>query len=74
MRGAREDPFAMPIVGKLSPTVWGASTVGARDPANGLEAATDAIAAIEQGDMPIAKARLRAILSLVEGPRSGSAG
>ena len=27
----------MPIVGKLSTTVWGASTVGARDPANGLE-------------------------------------
>ena len=27
----------MPIMGKLSTTVWGASTVGARDPANGLE-------------------------------------
>src|SRR6185295_205947 len=27
----------MPIVGKLSTTVWGASTVGSRDPANGLE-------------------------------------
>jgi hypothetical protein len=27
----------MPIVGTLSKTVWGASTVGARDPANGLE-------------------------------------
>src|SRR5437763_14893774 len=27
----------MPIVGKLSTTVWGASAVGARDPANGLE-------------------------------------
>ena len=27
----------MPIVGKLSTTVWGASTVGPRDPANGLE-------------------------------------
>ena len=27
----------MPIVGRLSTTVWGASTVGARDPANGLE-------------------------------------
>jgi hypothetical protein len=27
----------MPIVGKLSTTVWGASMVGARDPANGLE-------------------------------------
>jgi hypothetical protein len=27
----------MPIVGKLSTTVWGASTVGARDPGNGLE-------------------------------------
>jgi len=27
----------MPIVGKLSTTVWGASVVGARDPANGLE-------------------------------------
>lgn len=27
----------MPIVGKLSTTVWGAPTVGARDPANGLE-------------------------------------
>jgi hypothetical protein len=27
----------MPIVGKLSTTVWGAATVGARDPANGLE-------------------------------------
>jgi len=27
----------MPIVGKLSSTVWGAATVGARDPANGLE-------------------------------------
>ncbi len=27
----------MPVVGKLSTTVWGASTVGARDPANGLE-------------------------------------
>ena len=27
----------MPIVGSLSTTVWGASTVGARDPANGLE-------------------------------------
>lgn len=39
-----------------------------------LEAATDAIAAIEQGDITIAKARLRAILSLVEGARSGSAG
>ena len=39
-----------------------------------LEAATDAVAAIAQGDITIAKARLRAILSLVEGPRSGSAG
>ena len=27
----------MPIVGKLSKTVWGAGTVGPRDPANGLE-------------------------------------
>ena len=27
----------MPIVGKLSTTVWGASAVGPRDPANGLE-------------------------------------
>src|SRR5947199_4832104 len=27
----------MPIVGKLSTTVWGAAAVGARDPANGLE-------------------------------------
>jgi hypothetical protein len=27
----------MPIVGGLSTTVWGASTVGPRDPANGLE-------------------------------------
>jgi MYXO-CTERM domain-containing protein len=27
----------MPIVGNLSTTVWGASTVGPRDPANGLE-------------------------------------
>ena len=27
----------MPIVGRLSTTVWGASTVGPRDPANGLE-------------------------------------
>lgn len=27
----------MPIVGQLSTTVWGASTVGPRDPANGLE-------------------------------------
>jgi len=27
----------MPIVDKLSTTVWGASTVGPRDPANGLE-------------------------------------
>ncbi len=27
----------MPIIGKLSTTVWGAATVGARDPANGLE-------------------------------------
>jgi len=27
----------MPIMGKLSTTVWGAATVGARDPANGLE-------------------------------------
>ncbi len=27
----------MPIVGKLSTTVWGASLVGPRDPANGLE-------------------------------------
>ncbi|HVZ88609.1 MAG TPA: hypothetical protein VHG72_16680 [Polyangia bacterium] len=27
----------MPIIGKLSTTVWGASAVGARDPANGLE-------------------------------------
>ena len=27
----------MPIVGKLSTAVWGASTVGPRDPANGLE-------------------------------------
>ena len=27
----------MPIVGKLSTTVWGASMVGARDPGNGLE-------------------------------------
>lgn len=27
----------MPIVGKLSTTVWGATTVGPRDPANGLE-------------------------------------
>ncbi|MDP9036226.1 MAG: hypothetical protein M3O50_15605, partial [Myxococcota bacterium] len=27
----------MPIVGKLSTTVWGASMVGPRDPANGLE-------------------------------------
>jgi MYXO-CTERM domain-containing protein len=27
----------MPIVGTLSTTVWGASTVGSRDPANGLE-------------------------------------
>jgi hypothetical protein len=27
----------MPIVGKLSTTVWGAPTVGPRDPANGLE-------------------------------------
>jgi hypothetical protein len=27
----------MPIVGRLSTTVWGAPTVGARDPANGLE-------------------------------------
>lgn len=27
----------MPIVGKLSTTVWGAATVGARDPGNGLE-------------------------------------
>jgi len=27
----------MPIVGKLSKTVWGATTVGPRDPANGLE-------------------------------------
>lgn len=27
----------MPIVGKLSTSVWGASMVGARDPANGLE-------------------------------------
>jgi hypothetical protein len=27
----------MPIVGKLSTTVWGGSTVGPRDPANGLE-------------------------------------
>jgi len=27
----------MPIVGKLSTTVWGASTVGPRDPGNGLE-------------------------------------
>ncbi len=27
----------MPIVGKLSTTVWGAPVVGARDPANGLE-------------------------------------
>ena len=26
----------MPIVVRLSTTVWGASTVGARDPANGL--------------------------------------
>ncbi len=27
----------MPIVGKLSTTVWGASSVGPRDPANGIE-------------------------------------
>src|SRR5882762_831175 len=27
----------IPIVGKLSTTVWGASTVGARDPESGLE-------------------------------------
>ena len=27
----------MPIVGKLSTTVWGANLVGSRDPANGLE-------------------------------------
>src|SRR3954463_8080158 len=27
----------MPIVGKLSTTVWGAASVGARDPGNGLE-------------------------------------
>ena len=27
----------MPIVGRLSTTVWGASTVGPRDPGNGLE-------------------------------------
>jgi hypothetical protein len=27
----------MPIIGKLSTTVWGASAVGPRDPANGLE-------------------------------------
>jgi hypothetical protein len=27
----------MPIVARLSTTVWGASAVGARDPANGLE-------------------------------------
>jgi hypothetical protein len=33
-----------------------------------LDAATDAITAIEQGDIEIAKARLRAILSLMEGP------
>ena len=33
-----------------------------------LDAATDALTAIEQGDIEIAKARLRAILSLMEGP------
>lgn len=27
----------IPIIGQLSTTVWGASTVGARDPSNGLE-------------------------------------
>ena len=33
-----------------------------------LEAAEDAIAAMEEGDIEIAKARLRAILAVVRGP------
>ena len=33
-----------------------------------LEAAEDAIAALEEGDIEIAKARLRAILLVVRGP------
>jgi len=42
----------MPIVGTLSTTVWGASVVGARDPANGLEdkGGSDGVAAHEQSN------------------------